>query len=90
MTEIPASELRAGDIYRRVVVIDNTGNAYTGTLTDVNATDWHYGKRPEDTVKIRIAVKGAEGSELRLTDLPLDFRLQIDRDSDLTNPTDSE
>lgn len=79
MTEIPASEIRTSDIGNRVVVIDETGNAYTGTLTDVSATDWKWGERPEDKVRIRLEVASTEGSELKLTALPLDFRLQIER-----------
>lgn len=80
MNEIPASEISMGDIGSRVVVIDETGNAYTGTLTDASATDWKYGKRPEDMVRIRLSVQSVEGSKLELTTLPLDFRLQIERD----------
>ena len=79
MSEIPVAELRAGDIGSRVVAIDETGNAYSGTLTDVSATAWKYGKRPEDMVRIRIKVQGSEGSALELTALPLDFRLQIEK-----------
>lgn len=80
MNEIPASEVRTGDIGSRVVVIDETGNAYTGTLTGVGATAWKYGERPEDKVRIRLEVESVEGSELKLTALPLDFRLQIERE----------
>ena len=79
MTEISAAEICAGDIGGRVVVIDETGNAYTGALTDVGATDWKFGERPEDKVRIRIKVAGSEGSSLELSALPLDFRLQIER-----------
>lgn len=79
MTEIPASEIRTSDIGNRVVVIDETGNAYTGTLTDVSARDWKWGERPEDKVRIRLEVASTEGSELKLTAMPLDFRLQIER-----------
>lgn len=78
MIEIPASDLRAGDIGSRVTAIDETGNAYTGILTDVSATAWKYGKRPEDMVRIRLEVESVEGSALKLTALPLDFRLQIE------------
>ena len=79
MTELPVSELRLGDIGSRVVAIDSTGNAYDGTLTDVAATDWKYGKRDEDKVRIRITIKSDERSELKLDALPLDFRVQIVR-----------
>lgn len=80
MSEIPVADVRTGDIGSRVVVIDETGNAYTGTLTDVAATSWKYGERPEDKVRIRLEVESAEGSELKLSALPLDFRLQIERE----------
>lgn len=81
MKEVSAAEIRVSDIGRRVVAIDGTGNAYTGTLADISATEWKYGKRPEDMVRIRIQVQGSEGSALELTALPLDFRLQIDREA---------
>lgn len=80
MNEIAASDIRTGDIGSRVVVIDERGNAYTGTLVSVSASDWKWGKRPEDKVRIHIKVQSAEGSALELSALPLDFRLQIDRE----------
>lgn len=64
--EVSAAEIRVSDIGRRVVAIDGTGNAYTGTLADISATEWKYGKRPEDMVRIRITVQGSEGSALRI------------------------
>ena len=82
MSEIPASEVRVGDIGSRVIVIDTTGNAYTGPLSDVSATDWAYGKRPAEMVRVSITVKSDEKSKLVLTALPLDFLLQIDRSGD--------
>ena len=84
MKEIIAAEIATGDIGSRVVVIDETGNAYTGVLTDVGATDWKYGKRPGDQVRIRIVVSSEERSKLELSALPLDFRLQIERIADRT------
>lgn len=84
MNEIPASDLRAGDIGSRVTVIDESGNAYTGTLTDVGAREWQYGKRPEDMVRIGLSVSSEERSELKLSSLPLDFRLQIEREGNET------
>lgn len=80
MIETSASEIRAGDIGARVVVIDTQGNAYDGTLTDVAATDWKYGKRDEEKVRINITVSSGERSELKFSALPLDFLLQIDRE----------
>ena len=82
MHEIPVSELRAGDIGARVIAIDTTGNAYQGILTDLGATEWKYGKRPEEMVRIRIGVQAVEGSALKLESLPLDFRVQIERPGD--------
>lgn len=79
MLEVAAGEIRLSDIGSRVVVIDETGNAYTGVLTDAAATDWKYGKRAEDMVRIRIKVASGEGSALELTAVPLDFRMQIER-----------
>lgn len=81
MREVSASEIAAGDIGSRVIVIDATGNAYAGILTDAGATTWKYGERPEDKVRIRLKVSSDEASALHLTDLPLDFRLQIERGS---------
>ncbi|WP_217182668.1 hypothetical protein [Streptomyces sp. AC495_CC817] len=82
MREIAAGDIRLGDIGSRVVVIDETGNAYTGALVDVSATEWQWGERPEDQVQIRIKVASGEGSKLELNSLPLDFRLQIERSDD--------
>ena len=78
MKEIAAGEITLGHIGCRVVVIDTTGNAYAGVLTDVSAIAWKYGERPEDKVRIRIKVKSEEDSELCLDRLPLDFRLQVE------------
>ena len=72
MIETSASEIRAGDIGARVVVID--------TLTGLAATDWKYGKRDEERVRINLTVSSEERSELKLSALPLDFLLQIDRE----------
>ena len=82
MIETSASEIRAGDIGARVVVIDTQGNAYDGTLTGLAATDWKYGKRDEERVRINIniTVSSEERSELKISALPLDFLLQIDRE----------
>ena len=80
MIETSASEIRAGDIGARVVVIDTQGNAYDGTLTGLAATDWKYGKRDEERVRINLTVSSEERSELKLSALPLDFLLQIDRE----------
>lgn len=82
MNEIAVAELTPGDIGARVIAIDQTGNAYAGLLTDLSATDWKYGKRPEDKVRIRIKVVSVEHSELTLDALPLDFRVQIERSPD--------
>ena len=81
MIEISAGEVRLDDIGNRVIVIDDTGNAYAGTLTDVSATAWKWGDRPEDRVRIRLEVSSVEGSDLKLTALPTDFRLQIEREA---------
>lgn len=78
MREVAASEIAAGHIGSRVVVIDPSGNAYAGTLTDVSAAEWKYGKRDEDKVRIRIKVSSGEGSAIELSALPLDFLLQIE------------
>ena len=81
MREVSASEIAAGDIGSRVIVIDSSGNAYTGVLTEVWVTTWKYGERPEDKVRIRLKVSSDGASALQLTDLPLDFRMQIERGS---------
>lgn len=78
MIEISTAELTIGDIGSRVILIDTTGNAYTGILTDIRANAWEYGKRPEDKVRIHITASSEKGSELTLSALPLDFRLQIE------------
>lgn len=90
MNEIAVAQLTPGDIGSRVIAIDQTGNAYTGTLTDLSATDWKYGKRPEDKVRIRVKVTSVEHSELTLDALPLDFRVQIERMPDYAEAPDLE
>jgi hypothetical protein len=87
MKEIAVSDLRVSDIGSRAIAIDQSGNAYDGILTDVRATDWKYGKRPEEMVRARITIKSGEASELQLTELPLDFRIQVERAPAPSPPT---
>lgn len=79
LTELATAELRVDDIGRRIVVIDPSGNAYAGVLVDLSAIEWKYGDRTEDKVRIRIKVRSDERSTLALETLPLDFRVQIER-----------
>jgi len=85
MQEISAGQVAAGDIGSRVVVIDDSGNAYTGILSRVTAMAWKWGERPEDKVRINLDVSSTNESELKLGALPLDFRLQIERPADVEN-----
>lgn len=79
MIEISTAELSIGDVGNRIVMIDTTGNAYKGILTGIRAVDWKYGERPEDKVRIWLKASSDEDSELELSNLPLDFRVQIER-----------
>lgn len=84
MKEITVADLRASDIGLHVIVIDERGNAYGGVLVDMWARRWEYGKQPEDRVRTRINVESGKGSTLELSNLPLNFRLQIEDGSALT------
>lgn len=79
MKEIAVSELSISDVGSRVIVIDQAGNAYDGTLTGLGGTTWEYGKRPEERIHTSISVESVKHSELKLRNLPLDFRLQVER-----------
>lgn len=81
MHEIAVSDLQVSDIGARVIAIDKAGNAYDGHLSEVAATSWQWGKRPEDSVRSRITIRSGEGSELKLNELPLDFRIQVWRET---------
>ena len=87
MTEIPVADLRVSDIGSRAIVIDTSGNAYDGSLTSFFPSQWKYGKTEADMVRTNLTLEAGEKSKLELGHLPLDFRVQIERDIQEGEPT---
>lgn len=85
MKELAVSELAVSDIGSRIIAIDNTGNAFDGTLTKVWASEWKHGKTPDEMVRTNLTITADESSSLELSNLPLDFRVQVERENGPTH-----
>lgn len=75
MTEIPVGELTGFDIGRRVI-LTYEGAGITGMIS--NFAWIHFGsKRGVELFKLEVAV--SDKSTFTLSQVPLDYRIQIDR-----------
>lgn len=89
LTEIPVSEVLASDVGKRAVVARD-GNTFDGILTDLYVTRSEYDFKETPRITARITLKTLTPaarqsmsdkvqSELKLSGLPLDYRIQIER-----------
>lgn len=85
--ELPLSDLRADDVGLRVIIARD-GNTFDGLLAqmDVLRSDYEFKDKPRITarlvMKTVVEVPGSSDrvtSELKMTGLPLDYLIQIDR-----------
>jgi len=77
MIEIEVSELNVSDVGCRVIVVRD-GNALEGLLSAIWVNRSDFAIKGENKISTRITVK-TEGSVLEVKDLPLDYRLQVER-----------
>ena len=77
MIEIPLSEIRGDDVGCRVLVTRD-GNAFDGMLVnaDITRADYEFKDRPRITARLKVKT---DSTELVLTQLPLDYLIQVDR-----------
>lgn len=77
LIEIPMAEITSADVGLRIVVTRD-GNAFDGMLTDmtVSRSDYDFKDRPRVTARLKVKTVA---TELTLKDLPLDYRVQIER-----------
>lgn len=78
LSEIPIGAVRADDVGSRVVVLSD-GGTFDGILESI-WTSWDKYAKPEPAPTARMTVEGGN-AKLELTKLPMDFRIQIERDN---------
>lgn len=90
LVEIPLYEIRASDVGSRAVAARD-GNTFNGLLTEIDVTRSEYKLEGKPRVTARLVLKTLKKggmlassdtvlSELKLTALPLDYLIQIDRE----------